>query len=149
MSYTSRCFLKGEKLMDEIFRYTLSDAYGMDITQEIRILDAKQNNVVVIDASGNEEEYSLDYGDIELIKSMIQDYSEIFEIERLDTPPVLDGVTNEIVVYNEGEAHTIKTENLGYWDLEEPVSSELHSILEVIYTISGTLDEYGIELFLE
>lgn len=135
--------------MDEIFRYTLSDAYGMDITQEIRILDAKQNNVVVIDASGNEEEYSLDYGDIELIKSMIQDYGEIFEIERLDTPPVLDGVTNEIVVYNEGEAHTIKTENLGYWDLEEPVSSELHSILEVIYTISGTLDEYGIELFLE
>lgn len=135
--------------MDEIFKYTLSDAYGIDVMQEITILDTKENNVIVVDASGNTEEYTLEYGDIEMIKSTILDYSDIFEVEELDTPPILDGVTNEIVVYNDGEPHTIKTENLGYWDLDDPIAPELKAVLEVIYTISGTLDEYGVELFLE
>ena len=57
--------------MDEIFRYTLKDS---SVLEEIIILNAKEDNVIVVNSSGEEEVYTIDYIDVEAIKNTILNY---------------------------------------------------------------------------
>jgi hypothetical protein len=130
--------------MDEIFKYTFKD---FDFIEEITIYDGKENNVVVTHSSGDVEEYTFDYIDIEAIKNTILDYNEIFEIDELPNPPE-EGPTSIMVFYDEDEPHEIIAENLKYWDLEDYVDSSVQSVVELIYTISDVLNEYGIDIIM-
>lgn len=130
--------------MDEIFKYTFKD---FDFIEEITIYDGKENNVVVTHSSGDVEEYTFDYIDIEAIKNTILDYNEIFEIDELPNPPE-EGPTSIMVFYDGDEPHEIIAENLKYWDLEDYVDSSVQSVVELIYTISDVLNEYGIDIIM-
>ena len=61
----------------------LKGAKGKFIAFKNEMYDGKENNVVVTHSSGDVEEYTFDYIDIEAIKNTILDYNEIFEIDEL------------------------------------------------------------------
>ena len=128
--------------MDEIFRYTLKDS---SVLEEIIILNAKEDNVIVVNSSGEEEVYTIDYIDVEAIKNTILNYEELFDIVELPVPPE-EVPTSVIVVWDEDESHEIVAENLNYWDVEGYMDPNVKTVSEIVYIIADLLSEYGIEM---
>ena len=134
---------------NKIFEYTRKDSYGIDICKMI-IRYCEEENVEYISYENEEESgiYTIDKEDLNDIFSIIDDNTDLFDIESVEEPPVFDGFINEFYFSNLKQDITIKASNLDYYVMEMNIPDEAALLLEIFEDISEILERNDIELTL-
>lgn len=134
---------------NKIFEYTRKDSYGIEICKMI-IRYCEEDNVEFISYENEEESgiYTIDKEDLNDIFSIIDDNTDLFDIENVEEPPVFDGFINEFYFSNLKQDITIKASNLDYYVMEMNIPDEAALLLEIFEDISEILERNDIELTL-
>lgn len=142
---------------DMIFEYKLSNAWLFPIVS-LRVFDRATDNVkcMVWYSTGAPQDlaltknYSLDGAVIKQISDTICQNSDVFKIEEVEFPPVLDGFSNEFYFRYKNGIVRVDASNISAWnecsesiDGEDPVNAML--ILKVFTTIKTLLTESGVD----
>ena len=142
---------------DMIFEYKLCNAWRFPIVS-LRVFDREEENVscIVWYATGAPEDlpltvnYSLDKAGIDRISDAIGKNPDIFKIEDVEFPMVMDGFSNEFFFRYKTGCVRVDASNIWYWneysetaDDEEPVNAKL--ILKVFAMIKDLLIRNGVD----
>ena len=140
-----------------IFEYKLFNAWCFPIVS-LSVFDRKEENVkcqvwYATQAPADLAHtrcYSLDKDDISQIKKIISKTGSVFDIDKVESPCVLDGFENEFFFMNGDKNIRLKASNIAAWDEcklsadgKEPVNAKL--LLKMLSEIKTILTDRGID----
>lgn len=133
----------------KIFEYTKKDAYGIEL-YKMSIYYKDEDNVeyVTYGTSTKTMIETISKDDIEEILSIITDNDDLFNIESIPEPPVLDGYRNSFYFSNLTDFYKINVNNLEYYLYQDLENEDAALLLEVFEDISEILERNDIELSL-
>lgn len=126
-----------------IFSYKLSDAWGF-LIYEIKIYNRKQDNIIV-STTKKYKYFTISQNLINKIINIILD-TDLYNIDKISFPPVLDGNQNEFTVNIDDHFHKIIAYNLWYWEENPYNDSSIDRLLKCFHAIKTILKENNIDL---
>lgn len=136
--------------MSEIFKMSISDAWGGKVMY-LQVSDDIENNVYAIDYEGigqkkepKEKLYNLDIKVIEEIKDVLRENSDIFEIDYIEFPPMLDGWTYNFEFNVDDKHKEINANNIFYYK-ENDEGPNAKKILKVFDQIGNILVHHKVD----